>query len=940
MRTMRKWLSGFMMLSIGLAAGAQAETIALYTFTGNTNTPAEANAFVDASPVTASTGTVAYGTANGATWLGSGIPYLQSAGGWTASDQATAKHFLINIAEMNGATFSVTNISLRRRATNAGPSAFGVSVNGTAVYSESLTNNSTALIDIPLSGLEDLEAVEIRIQGWLDGSRTTTGGGELHIDDLLVQGVVVEPVGQFPPSIGQPSSSAVTEDSVILSANISSTGGLDVDERGFVYSTTSGFDPSSAGASVFEDDGEFGIGIFSLPVADLTPNTTYYFFGYAKNSEGTSFTSESSFTTLAPPPSDLLAYYAFDGNSPNATFSSSEITAAALTVSTGTLAYAWVGPADWEEQGAAQPYIESTGGWNAGSQAAAKYFEIVLTADTTMTITNISFLQRRTAAGPDTTGVSINGASVYSNPLVVNTVVEVVIPVTGFAGVESATIRLQGWGTTTGGGVWRIDNVLIQGTLGDDPVDPDPALSLLVPASIEQGTSATGTVSVIGPFDAPLEIDLASSLPASLSVSPATVTISEGQTNASFTLTAAPITAEGPDVAVTVSASADEYEAVSAEITVLNTFRPPISLTEAGYSQDFAAFVSAATLPTGWSVSGAVVAYAGTWGTGTGAGLRGNASILGYQHTAATGIFDKLATIRNDSSAEITALEISYRGRVERVEESRPPAYAVTVGGQVVAGLAYSTEDGNDNVLITATVTGLSIPVGDTFDIVWRSERGGTAGSSRQIGISDFSINISGDDPGPDPDPELVFDIPESVEQGTSVTGTVSVTGSFTAPLEITLVSSIPASLTVPGSVLIEEGQTSAEFTVTATAITEEGDDFPVSITANAAGFAEISTNITVLNSFEEPGPGPEQPGPATITLFQIISGIPTITAGDIEAGAQYDLQTTTDLNDPNSWTNINGVVSEDTDDIVLDDDENSTDDPVRFYRIISPVPL
>ncbi|WP_164682566.1 T9SS type A sorting domain-containing protein [Cyclonatronum proteinivorum] len=170
---------------------------------------------------------------------------------------------------------------------------------------------------------------------------------------------------------------------------------------------------------------------------------------------------------------------------------------------------------------------------------------------------------------------------------------------------------------------------------------------------------------------------------------------------------------------------------------------PSVALTEFNlpYEQNFSGFTSAATLPEGWSINstGGVEAYQGDWGSGTAGGLRGNDSVLGYQHTGSSGIFTATLTLLNNTGATIRALDVSYLGRVARVDQTRFPAWTVTVAGQVVEALAYSTEVGEDQTR-SAIVQGLDIPDGQVFTLSWASDRGTGTDASRQIGISDVSV--------------------------------------------------------------------------------------------------------------------------------------------------------------------------------------------------------
>ncbi|MCU0351140.1 MAG: hypothetical protein MUF43_09990, partial [Flavobacterium sp.] len=162
-----------------------------------------------------------------------------------------------------------------------------------------------------------------------------------------------------------------------------------------------------------------------------------------------------------------------------------------------------------------------------------------------------------------------------------------------------------------------------------------------------------------------------------------------------------------------------------------------ISLTNNGYFENFSNFVSTETLPLGWTVSNAT--YAGDWGSGFTAGLRGNANVLGFQHTGSTGTFTTSSTYTNNTGAVITDLLVSYLGKVERIDQLRNPIWTVTVAGNVVAALSYDTAVNQDQ-LVSSVVSGLNIPVGANFTIEFSSQRGGTTGSSKQIGIGDFNI--------------------------------------------------------------------------------------------------------------------------------------------------------------------------------------------------------
>lgn len=229
----------------------------------------------------------------------------------------------------------------------------------------------------------------------------------------------------------------------------------------------------------------------------------------------------------------------------------------------------------------------------------------------------------------------------------------------------------------------RLRDVVIRGL---DEL-PTAELELDIPNSVEQGTTVQGSVMLTLSLTDDLDVDLSSSDTASVQVSPATVTIPAGTTSVMFDISAAAATESGANFSVTITAEAEGLDPASEDITYLNTLDGAIPLTTDGYSQDFTAFISEETLPHGWEAIGSVTKYEGSWGSGFSSGLRGEEHVFGYQHTGSTGVFEKRATFRNNTGGAITALTISYTGRVERANEGRSPAYVVTVAGQEVAAL-------------------------------------------------------------------------------------------------------------------------------------------------------------------------------------------------------------------------------------------------------------
>jgi hypothetical protein len=106
------------------------------------------------------------------------------------------------------------------------------------------------------------------------------------------------------PSVETGFASSILQNQATGNGNVISTGGVDITERGFVWSTSSQSDPgnvapgSSGYANTTSQSGTYGAGVFSLSITSLSNSTTYYYRAYALNSEGYAYGNEVEFTTL------------------------------------------------------------------------------------------------------------------------------------------------------------------------------------------------------------------------------------------------------------------------------------------------------------------------------------------------------------------------------------------------------------------------------------------------------------------------------------------------------------------------------------------------------------------------------------------------------------------------------------------------------------------
>ena len=105
----------------------------------------------------------------------------------------------------------------------------------------------------------------------------------------------VELVAGVLPKVTTLTPSQLSETSAVVGGTVTSGGGLEVRERGIVYSTKQ--NPTISNLSNTIRPCGSGTGEFTLTLTSLQENTTYYIRAYATNDVGTAYGEEVSFTT-------------------------------------------------------------------------------------------------------------------------------------------------------------------------------------------------------------------------------------------------------------------------------------------------------------------------------------------------------------------------------------------------------------------------------------------------------------------------------------------------------------------------------------------------------------------------------------------------------------------------------------------------------------------
>ncbi len=295
---------------------------------------------------------------------------------------------------------------------------------------------------------------------------------------------------------------------------------------------------------------------------------------------------------------------------------------------------------------------------------------------------------------------------------------------------------------------------------------------------------------------------------------------------------------------------------VNGEVT-----EPPPTFGLDGYDENFAGFTSLATLPLGWEFDYPYTYVADFGAGGTTGGLRGN-GVLGFLLTgsAPNNEFATTLTLENTTGEIITALDISYLGKVEALANTRHPEWTVTVNGTVVPELAYSTAGGVDE-LKSHTITGLNIAENQDIVIEWYTTGDvGTTGSRRQIGLTNLDIALPAALPAASP----VFDpIAGTYYSAQSVTITSATAG---ATVYYTLDNSEPTEASLTDMPIAVNSTT----TIKAKAFAE---GYEPSVTITAAYTIIIPTDVTTVSALRAGTIGNTYrlTGEAVITFMQTL---------------------------------------------------------------------
>jgi hypothetical protein len=565
--------------------------------------------------------------------------------------------------------------------------------------------------------------------------------------DLVVTGAA----GSVPPEWGMPVISGITPDSAGASVPFIVNQGTGFIEHGVVISlTNTNAEPAleDSDVAIIDFSGQ-PPETFEVVLTDLEPSTNYSLRAFVQYDGGTVYSDTVTFLTLPAHPllSEIEPY----------------LEDFADFVDSDTLPAGW----SFDLQGSSGDYVGDWGdGFNSGfrgnasvlgyqittgSNSLVKILTLVNNTGETITDLTVQYtgrVERATESRNAEYTVTVDGVAVpaltYSTAAGVDQTLSAIVSGLDIVDGESFTIEWQATQLAGGGSTRQIGISNVNVSVGANELPPSIGFFALFEGSLtDTGFGVDAEVASDGGSaitQAGFVLSETALEPNPTLDTPNTLIVIDDFFDGVFFFADFEDLNPGTSYSVRAFASNSVGTTYTAPL-VITTIAPPLSLlagTE--YTESFSNFTG--ILPDGWSISGPITTYNGDWGIGSGAGLRGgeeNPGVLGYQHTGSTGVFTVTLELVNDTGDTITDLFIAYTGRVERASEGRSPIWTVSVDGVEVPELSYSTAGGVDED-IEFVLSGLNIANGDTFTISWSSERGAGGGSSKQIGISNVSI--------------------------------------------------------------------------------------------------------------------------------------------------------------------------------------------------------
>ncbi len=298
-------------------------------------------------------------------------------------------------------------------------------------------------------------------------------------------------------------------------------------------------------------------------------------------------------------------------------------------------------------------------------------------------------------------------------------------------------------------------------------------------------------------------------------------------------------------IALTIPASATEGAApLSGTVTLSRTFATDTTLTLTSGNPARLTVPPTVVVPAGQLSATFSIAIVDD------ALLNGPETIV-VSATGPTGqILGKFAALAL-SDNEIATLAVTAPASVS--ETAGTAQGTVTISGAPAANITVALSSSDTAALtVPATVT---IPAGQTsvnftMTIVNDTKINGTHPATITAHVANWNngtatVNILDNE-----NTNLVISVPAQLTEGSSYySANVSISGTLTSALTVSLTAGNPSRLTVPATVTIPAGSTSAYFTATAPENSVTDGDAAITVTAGAAGFTGAAGTTTVRDN-------------------------------------------------------------------------------------------
>lgn len=170
--------------------GSSQNVLVNYPFTNDSPSPQNVAQDLEATNFKISSGNITFNSSAPGSWTD--VPYAQGGSGWDAANTGTAKYFYFTLDADITKLFDITRLSFEYRATANGPSALTVIIDTTTIDTIDVSSDETKMFDTTFSNNDHFgyTTADIKIIGWDNSSRSTSGGGDFRVDEIKLEGEV------------------------------------------------------------------------------------------------------------------------------------------------------------------------------------------------------------------------------------------------------------------------------------------------------------------------------------------------------------------------------------------------------------------------------------------------------------------------------------------------------------------------------------------------------------------------------------------------------------------------------------------------------------------------------------------------------------------------------------------------------------------------------